>query len=193
MSILEKAFETIIHRHEILRTRLVTIDTTPRQVIEAPQPFILTVSDWQDKSEAEIKSYIQANHVNYVFDLSQDSLIKIQLLQTTAERYLLLVNIHHIISDGSSIGILLKELTTLYNAYINGQSNPLKPLRIQYKDYSAWQEILLNEESYIGELRQFWHQQLAGFQPVELLTDFPRPTIQQYEGDNCVYKFDNKA
>ena len=186
---LEKAFETIIHRHEILRTKLVTINGIPRQVIEACQDFTLPYRDFINKNETSVQAYILENHLNYNFDLSTDYLMRVELLYTAPNTYVLLLNTHHIISDGWSNGVLLNELATLYDAYSQGETNPLSTLKIQYKDYSDWQERLLTDENYIGQLRQYWHQQLAGFQPLELPTDYPRPLVREYEGALCEHVF----
>lgn len=188
---LQEAFETLLHRHEILRTRLVdSTDGTPRQVIDPKQDFELTYRDFTAQSAQETTDYVLENHVNHVFDLSQDSLMRVELLKVENKRHLLLLNMHHIISDGWSMGVVFKELAKLYTANIQGIAPELPPLRIQYKDYCAWQDNLLSNERKIKQLRDFWQTHLAAYQTLELPTDFVRPTVQTYEGDHYVYSFE---
>ncbi|MFK7981928.1 MAG: amino acid adenylation domain-containing protein [Saprospiraceae bacterium] len=189
IKVLEQAFETIIQRHEILRTRFVLINGAPRQVITVPQPFRLPCLNWKDKNKTALDNHILKNHIQHVFNLSQDSLLRVELVKTAHQKQLLLLNVHHIISDGWSMEILMRELTTVYNASVNQLSNPLKPLPIQYKDYAVWQKQLLSDTSNIERLRQYWKAKLADYQLLELPTDHQRPAIQQYDGETLTHIF----
>src|SRR3712207_6588437 len=99
---------------------------------------------------------------------------------------------HHIISDGWSMGVLIRELTTLYEAYTNGEESPLAELSIQYADYAVWQRDWLRGEVLDKQLA-YWRQQLGGGLPVlELPADYPRPPVQSHAGSTCEVKFDSE-
>ncbi|MCB0599528.1 MAG: hypothetical protein KDD28_36005, partial [Phaeodactylibacter sp.] len=186
---LERAFEGLINRHEILRTRFVAEeDATPRQVVSSSAAFQLPCRDWREKGPAETEAYLQA-HANFVFNLSEGPLLKAELLQTGEDNHLLLFNMHHIISDGWSIEVLLRELSALYDAAVKGRENPLPALKIQYKDYAAWQNELLSDNERLAELRAYWRAQLADLPVLELPTDYPRPTVKSYQGSRLRHTF----
>ena len=112
-------------------------------------------------------------------------MLQVALLKTAAEEHLLLFNMHHIISDGWSMGILVSELGQLYTACASGDVAPLSVLPvldIQYKDYAAWQSSQLEEESTIGALRNYWKTQLHALPTLDLPTDYVRPLVKSYSG-----------
>ncbi|MCB0566313.1 MAG: amino acid adenylation domain-containing protein, partial [Phaeodactylibacter sp.] len=186
---LEKALEGLANRHEILRTRFVAEeDGEPRQVIAPPAAFHLPRIDWRDKEPAETKAYLQA-HANQVFDLSEGPLLKAELLHTGEGSHILLLNMHHIISDGWSMEVLLRELSALYDAAAKGEENPLPALKIQYKEYAAWQGELLSDNERMAELRGYWRAQLADLPVLELPADYPRPSVKSYRGGRLHHTF----
>ncbi|MCB0564418.1 MAG: amino acid adenylation domain-containing protein [Phaeodactylibacter sp.] len=186
---LQRAFEELIGRHEILRTRFVAKEAgVPMQAVDPIAVFDFPFHNWQDKDQAAIENYIQA-HANHVFDLSKGNLLKVELLQTAADSYILLLNMHHIISDGWSLDVLFRELSVLYESVVKGTSNPLPALSIQYKDYAAWQNQLLADGGRIAGLRKYWQDQLADLTTLELPTDFPRPIVKSYRGAALNHSF----
>lgn len=179
------AFERLVARHESLRTNIVTIDGNPRQIINEVGQFKLLESQWQAQQEADLKAYI-LKFAQRPFDLATDALLRLELLQLAKEKYVLLFNMHHIVSDGWSMEILLQELGQLYHAEVEETASGLPDLTIQYKDYAAWQNGLLEESELMEDLRNYWHQKLApteeGIPILDLPTDFARPAIQTFEG-----------
>ena len=116
------------------------------------------------------------------FDLATGPLLRVQLLRLGEEDHVVLFTMHHIISDGWSLGVLVKEVATLYEAYIKGEASPLPELEIQYADYAVWQREWLQGE-VLEEQLSYWQRQLGGELPVlELPTDRPRPAVQSYRG-----------
>ena len=191
---LEQAFDELFRRHEILRTRFIVEEGVPLQVIAPISPFSLPCSNWQGKDQLSLNDYIEA-HAGHVFDLSIGSLLKVELLKVASDNHILLLNLHHIISDGWSMGILFKELSVLYAAGVQGiepLSSVLPPLPIQYKDYAAWQNGLLASEG-IAPIRQYWLDKLApseGQLPVlDLPADYPRPAIKTFKGNGITTTF----
>jgi amino acid adenylation domain-containing protein len=170
------SLHTIIDRHEALRTRFVVSDGVAVQVIE-PAASILVERVW---SQAQIESICRAER-SYCFDLSRERLCRIRVLKSTSE-YVLLVTMHHSVSDGWSMAVFFRELVALYEAYIKGVASPLAPLPIQYADYAQWQRQWLQGEVLEQQL-SYWRAQLAGLPPLlELPTDRPRPVEQTHRG-----------
>ncbi|KAF9279674.1 hypothetical protein BGZ68_007777, partial [Mortierella alpina] len=127
------------------------------------------------------------------FDLEQGPLVRASLIQIKDDECVLLITQHHIVSDGWSIGIMLREMSQLYTAYCNGESNPLSPLRIQYPDYAAWQRKWLSGDQLKSQ-SDYWRTALAGA-PVllDLPTDHPRPPHQSFKGDRVTIAWDSKV
>ncbi len=184
--VLRAALDRIVARHEVLRTRLVSADGIPAQVIGPREGgFALAAHDLQSLPAAEQAAAVQRLSLAEAqarFDLSSGPLIRGQLLQLAAHEHILLVTQHHIISDGWSIGLLVRELSTLYSAFSAGQADPLPALPIQYADYAAWQHQWLQGEELQAQLG-FWKTTLQGAPALlELPTDRPRPAVQSYAG-----------
>ncbi|MCW5317886.1 amino acid adenylation domain-containing protein [Nostoc sp. KVJ3] len=182
---LEQSFREIIHRHEALRTNFVSVDGKPTQIIQVEPNWSLTVVDLQHLplTEQETAAYklVQQEAIE-PFDLTNDSLIRATLVVLSPIEQWLSVSIHHVVSDGWSMGVFVEELTTLYNAYFQGQLSSLLPLPIQYADFAIWQRQWLQGEVLNSQL-SYWKQQLANaptFLP--LPTDRPRPAVQTFNG-----------
>ncbi|MEK6278966.1 MAG: amino acid adenylation domain-containing protein [Acidobacteriota bacterium] len=182
LSALEASVNEIIRRHEILRVTFTTIAGEPVQVFAPELRLRLSMTDLSKLPEEERKRQIRelaGAEAQKPFNLSTGPLLRLLLLQTGEQEYLLLPTFHHIICDGWSIGIFTDELRALYEAYSSGRPSPLPELPIQYADYTLWQRERLQ-----GELLQqqisYWKQQLRGAPPVlELPTDFSRSAEQQ--------------
>ncbi|MCR8937086.1 non-ribosomal peptide synthase/polyketide synthase [Brevibacillus laterosporus] len=169
---LETAFRDVINRHESLRTSFEVVNGSPVQKIHAVVDFTV---DHQVAVEEELEEII--DEFIQPFQLNKAPLLRVKLIQTRLDRYLLLVDTHHIISDGVSSGIIISELVELY------QGNTLPELTIQYKDFSVWQHEQYQTEMYKKQ-EDHWVQTFADEIPVlNLPTDFPRPTTQSFDGD----------
>ena len=182
--ILQQALNAIVAHHEILRTNYVSQNGNPIQVIAAPRAVELQIIDLQEYEQAERESLLQKllQQEKRPFDLTSDTMLRGCLLKLAPQEQVLLLVMHHIASDGWSLGILSKQLTQLYQAFLESQPNPLATLPIQYADYALWQKEWLSGEVLDRQL-SYWQQQLAGAKPlIELPTDHPRPAVQTYRG-----------
>jgi amino acid adenylation domain-containing protein len=194
VAVLERSLTEIVRRHEALRTNFAGVDGSPMQVIYPPTPVTLAIINLQALPKAEQSLEVQrlaCEEAQYLFDLTQDSLLRTTLLQLSDQKYVLLLMMHHIVFDGWSTGILLGELSTLYEAFSQGEPSPLPDLPIQYADFAVWQRQWLSGEVLETQLN-YWKQQLAGAPPLlELPTDRPRPSVQTYRGNT--YEFQLNA
>ncbi|MDX8001228.1 non-ribosomal peptide synthetase, partial [Xenorhabdus sp. Reich] len=188
---LTAALDNLVARQESLRTHFTLVDGQPCQQIDpADSGFELPCLDLRSLSEtarakrvAELTEYAACAP----FDLTQGPLIRGQLLQLADEEHVLLFTQHHIISDGWSIGIMVRELAALYQAALAGQDAALPPLPIQYADYAVWQRNELQGD-HLTEQRDFWCAQLQGAPALlELPTDRPRPSVQSYAGSRVSF------
>ncbi|HYX15543.1 MAG TPA: amino acid adenylation domain-containing protein [Nostoc sp.] len=195
VELLQQSFNEIINRHEALRTNFQTIEGQAIAVIHEVMSLILPVLDISELSlnqqEAEVKKQV-SQEAQKAFDLKNDLLLRVKLLRLGQEEHIILLTMHHIVSDGWSIDVLVRELATLYQAFCDGQPSPLPELPIQYVDFAAWQrqwlqgEVLKNQTSY-------WLKQLANAPKVlELPTDYPRPAIQTFRGSTYSFNLSDK-
>jgi amino acid adenylation domain-containing protein len=188
---LRQAIESIVDRHEILRTNFIDDNGSPHQIIRTHANIELPLIDLQQLPETgqkeRIKRIIRENS-HYSFNLATESLLRTNLIRQNAENHLLAMTIHHIIADGWSMGIFIRELTTLYQAYSSGQISPLNPLPIQYTDFALWQQQYFSPEFLAPQL-SYWKEQLAGLPPLlELPTDKSRPAIQTFSGQSLAFE-----
>jgi len=179
---LEKSFNEIIRRHESLRTTFVAVKGQPSQVIATEMPFSLPVIDLQNIAGSEEVERLIIAEAHCPFNLAQGPLLRATLLQLDAQECLLLITMHHIISDGWSLGVFVQELASFYKSFVNNRPSPLNNLPIQYVDYARWQRDWLRGEILEAQL-EYWVKQLSGCPPVlELPTDRPRPPVQTFHG-----------
>lgn len=172
-TVLESAFNEIIRRHEILRTSFVIVEGQPVQVISPSLTLPLTIIDLQNLPLSERTSEAQrlaALEYQQPFDLSSVPLIKTTLLRLAPQEHWLILNIHHIITDGWSLGLLLEELRVLYGAFTNGLPSPLPELPVQYADFTLWQRQHFHE-SVIQRQLTYWLHKLALNSPISSPTD----------------------
>ena len=180
---LEKSINTIIERHEILRTNFSSIDGKPTQIINKDINFKLSIDDLRNKKETQANKIVN-QFTERPFDLAKGLLFSVKLLQLDTKVYWLIFNIHHIIFDGWSYEILQKELFTLYQAYGQEKIPELGQIPIQYADFSLWQRHWFTEQNLASQLN-YWKEQLKGTLPIlQLPTDFPRPSLQTYQADS---------
>ncbi|HEX6373983.1 MAG TPA: amino acid adenylation domain-containing protein [Longimicrobium sp.] len=184
---LERALGAIVRRHEALRTTFQEHGGAPVQVIAASFGFGLPVEDLSaladEEREARVRSRAAEEAVR-PFDLAAGPLFRACLLRLSAGEHVLLMGMHHVVSDGWSMGVLFRELSSLYRTYRNGEESVLAPLAVQYADYAAWQRDQLRGEALERELA-WWRERLAGAPAVlELPTDHPRPAVQTHGGSH---------
>jgi amino acid adenylation domain-containing protein len=178
---LQAAMDRIVERHEILRTRFVSVDGQPCQVIDASSGFALSHRDFAGAGPDELKRIYRQEAVE-PFDLARGPLIRGRLLRLGDDDHVLLLTMHHIISDGWSLSVLAREFSALYRTMRHGAADPLPPLAIQYADYAAWQRQWL-QGPLLQQQLQYWTGQLHGAPGlISLPTDRPRPDIQDYRG-----------
>jgi amino acid adenylation domain-containing protein len=182
---LEQTFNEIVRRHEVLRTTFKVVNGSSMQFVSPPQTLTVPVQDLQALTAAALESETRrliAEEVKTPFDLAEGPLLRTRLLRHAPEEHVLLVTMHHIASDGWSIGVLIKEVSALYAAYTRGEASPLAELAIQYADFAHWQREWLQGEVLEAQL-SYWREQLAGA-PVttEIPTDRARPPLQSSRG-----------
>src|SRR6266545_1913824 len=181
---LARSGKEIVRRHEVLRTRIEVEEGRPVQVIEDWAPRSLEVEDLTGLSdegkEEEVRKTLR-EEARTGFDLSKGPLIRVKALKLGQDRHVMLFTMHHIVCDGWSIGILIREVGQLYKAYSAGAESPLEELPIQYADFAAWQRAWLQGETLEKELA-YWRGQLAGMEEMELPTDHPRSAGQSRRG-----------
>jgi len=181
---LKQAFNQIVHRHEALRTNFVKVDGQPTQIISANVNVFLPLVDLRHlpaKERQLAAGQIATESAQRPFNLATDPLLRVKLLQLDETEYVLLLNLHHIVSDGWSLGVLMRELGTLYTAFRANQSSPLPQLPIQYADFAHWQREWLQGEVLSSQL-SYWRSQLADLPILNLPIDRPRPAVQSYRG-----------
>jgi tyrocidine synthetase III len=182
-----RSFEGLVWRHEILRTIFIEVNGEPRQKILSmeEQGFRLAFTDLrEDPDREEVAKEMAGAEDSHAFSLSTGPLLRAQLIQLEDERYLFLFTMHHIISDGWSMEVLARQVLGMYEARTPSGVDPSTALRgrIQYKDYAAWQNNLLQSEA-MEEHRNYWLQQFQSGVPVlDLPSDRPRPVQKTFAG-----------
>lgn len=190
VSALERSLQEVIRRHEILRTSFQLINSAVVQVIAPSLSFSLEIIDLSEDADREQK--VQA-HVReqaaQPFKLDEGPAWRASLLRLGREEHVLLFTMHHIICDGWSSDVLVREVTMLYGAYTHGRVSPLPELPIQYADYVVWQRGWLSGE-VVGAQLDYWKKQLHGkVEPLELPTDRPRSSSQSFRGASQSWEF----
>jgi amino acid adenylation domain-containing protein len=179
-----RCLQELVWRHESLRTNFVMNGDEPVQMVTGEDRLSLPVIDLQDTREEQQLQAVQQlseTEAQRPFDLSNGALMRSTLLRLKPQKHLLLMTMHHIISDGWSMGILYHEMTVLYQALREGSASPLPPLPLQYADYALWQREWLQGELLQKQLA-YWHQQLANLAPLDLPIDHPRLPLQTFRG-----------
>ncbi|WP_375497255.1 amino acid adenylation domain-containing protein [uncultured Nostoc sp.] len=188
---LQQSFNEIISRHEALRSNFQTIEGQAISVISEMMPLILPIFDISElplnQQEAEVRQQA-SQEAQKPFALNSDLLLRAKLLRLSKQEHILLLTMHHIVSDGWSIGVMVRELATLYQAFCNGQPSPLPALPIQYVDFAVWQREWLQGEVLETQI-SYWLKHLENAPKVlELPTDHPRPAIQTFRGATYSFK-----
>ncbi|MEH2097079.1 MAG: amino acid adenylation domain-containing protein [Nostoc sp.] len=184
LNALEQSINEIIRRHEVLRTTFSFLNGQPVQIIAPTLTVPLHLKDLRSLSDSQKDTEIQRLTIaecQRPFNLDRGPLVRTTLLQLGAEEYVLLLNIHHIVFDGWSVGTFFRELRLLYQAFANGQPSPLTEQTIQYADFALWQRQWL-QGKVLSEQLDYWKQQLANLPILQLPSDRPRPASQTYRG-----------
>jgi amino acid adenylation domain-containing protein len=179
---LRRTLTEVVRRHEVLRTTYPEHDGRPVQVIHPAPELKLEVTDLSNSSDPEVEaSRIAEEEARRPFDLAAGPLLRARLVRLEERRHLALLTLHHITSDGWSMGILLREIAALYAAFAAGQGSPLEELTLQYADFAHWQHELLQGGALEGQL-DYWRGQLSGVESLQLPTDYARPELQSFRG-----------
>ena len=187
---LEYALTEIIRRHEVLRTTFVAADGTPVQVIGEARPFRISVTDLRHLPPAARESEtarLTAEEIERRFELASGPLVRASLLRLGAEESVLTFVMHHIVSDGWSMGVLVKEVGALYAAQAHSRPSPLAEPTIQYADFAIWERDSLTGHVLDAQLA-YWREQLRDAPPVlELPADHPRPLAPTFRGGSSSF------
>jgi amino acid adenylation domain-containing protein len=181
---LERSIQEIVHRHENLRTTFMMRTEQPVQVIQPVGQFILPIIDLRNlrpEQRSEAVRVLSQQESQRPCDLAVGPLFRIYLLQLDLQEHMMLLTLHHIITDGWSQEVLVREVNTLYRAYVAERPSPLAPLPIQYAHYALWQRQWLQGEMLQKHIA-YWQQQLQGVPSLELPLDAPRTAIQHADG-----------
>ena len=184
VSALNTALDALVARHESLRTRLVSVQGRPVQVIDPPTPALRAVEDLSGLPAAERQARYADMATAYgmlPFDLAKGPLFRSQLVRLDEQEHVLLINVHHSVADGWSFGVLFRELAEFYRAAVAGQPADLPELPIQFADYALWERERLGREA-MAEHVAYWAEALRGVSSVQLPTDRPRPVLQSFDG-----------
>jgi hypothetical protein len=191
----EQAIQALVARHEILRTHFSVVDGEPFQVIEPELVLSLPVEDMsaldQASQQAEVSAALQRD-TEEPFDLAQGPVMRVKLLKLRDSEqkrleHIFLLTMHHIVSDGWSVGVISREIGMLYEAFCMGQEacSVLPPLPVQYADFALWQRSWLDGEGMSRGL-EHWTAQLAGApERLQLPADRPRPAVQTFAAEIC--------
>ena len=181
---LEYSLGEVVRRHEILRTTFTTSDEQPLQHINPWQEYHLACRSLQDlalpRRDQEMHRLMQ-EEASYPFDLAQGPLLRTLLLTLDEHDYVLLLTMHHIVSDGWANGLLLSELCAFYTVYSAKKPAEVSDLPVQYADYAVWQRQWLQGE-LMEEQLDYWTRQLSGISPLMLPVDYSRPAVQSFKG-----------
>lgn len=186
----EKAFNLLIQRHESLRTSFQMINGEPKQKIHSPDEISFKL-EYDDRGAAdrdtEADPFREVEKFVRPFDLSKVPLLRARIVKVEAASFLFILDMHHIITDGFSMDIFIRE----FAAICKGETLP--PLKNQYKDFSQWQYSQL-QSGRLASMEEYWLKEFSGEIPVlDILTDFPRPSVQRFEGDRVHFVLDKEV
>jgi hypothetical protein len=187
LELLSRSFQALTERHEILRTTYEVIDGTPMQLIGPAVPVELNVIDLRgrtaDEQEAESQRILKEES-RFRFDLVNGPVMRPTVIRLSDNDHILMVNMHHVATDGYSRTAIYHDLTAFYEAFAEGRPSPLEPLAIQYVDYAVWQRQWLDGGVGASQL-DYWKKKLhKAPSRLDLPTDFPRPAARSYVGSN---------
>jgi len=179
---LERSLNEIIRRHDALRTTFSVVEGKLLQIISSSLNLSLPVVDLSNREQEDKARRFAGEEARRPFDLARGPLLRATLLRLGEEDHVLLLNMHHIVSDSWSMGVLYRELSVLYETFLNARPSPLPDLPIQYGDLAVWQREWLQREVLEKQL-SYWKNQLENFSTLQLPTDRPRPALQSFRGE----------
>lgn len=192
VSALKQSVNEIVRRHEILRTTFMSVNGDPMQMVAPSLNMELPIIDLEGVAEEEREALINRLAIEEAerpFDLNRGPLLRTSLIRLSDIEHVALYTMHHIISDGWSMGVLIREVAILYDAFSNGKPSPLPDLPLQYADFAKWQRKWLQGEVMEKQL-DYWKNQLGDTPPaLELPTDRTRPAEQTYRGADQIFHF----
>lgn len=182
--LVERTFNEIIRRHEALRTTFAEEDGTPVQVVSPYLQVRVSFNDLRplnSQLREEEMDRLCAEEACRPFNVEKDELIRVGLLRMEDRRHILMLTMHHLVSDGWSVGLIMEELQSIYGAFAEGRPSPLPELPIQYADYVVWKQ---DQSAGAANLKQlnYWKNKLWGYRRLEVLPDFPRPALRTTRG-----------
>ncbi|WP_313918033.1 non-ribosomal peptide synthetase [Tahibacter sp.] len=184
LDVLQRVLDELVARHEVLRTRIGTVDGVPVQSIAADATFLLHRFDLRahpaDDREAEMYRLLEYG-MQEPFDLASGPMIRGFLLRMADDDHVLFIAMHHIASDGWSLQILWREICALYDGFRRGEANPLPAVEIQYADYAQWERSWL-QGSVLDAHLDYWKRQLSGVAGLELPRDHALPPVPSFKG-----------
>jgi hypothetical protein len=189
VEVMEKCLNEVVRRHESLRTTFAAVEGQPVQVIAPSLNLPLHVIDLRHVSSDELEAELSTRFGEkgrQPFDLEAGPLLRVALFRLGDEEYVMQLTMHHIISDGWSLGVFVREVGALYEAFVEGRASTLAELPIQYADFALWQRQWMSGETLEKHL-DYWRRQLAGIAHLELPTDFPRPVVQTFRGGHVTF------
>src|SRR6185295_15767463 len=176
------SFSEVVRRHEVLRTVYRQTEAGPVQEVEDRWEVRVPVVDLSEVDSGEERAKkIVSEEAQQAFELERGPVVRVMVVRLGREEHLLSVTVHHIASDGWSVGILVREFTQLYEAYVEGREAGLEELGVQYADYAVWQRGWLSGK-VLEEQMSYWRTELDGLDPLELPTDHPRPLVSTHRG-----------
>jgi len=179
---LQRSFIELVRRHESLRTTFGVVEGQPVQIVDSSAELEFRHEQIEGRRDPDMTAQeILHAELKLPLHLEHGPLFRVRLFELEKDHYVLLYNMHHIISDGWSKRLLWEELSALYGAFVAGRPSPLTDLPIQYADFAAWQRHRLQGDRLESQLT-YWRTQLAGMEPLQLRTDHPRPATQSFRG-----------
>ncbi|MGA9770159.1 MAG: amino acid adenylation domain-containing protein [Blastocatellia bacterium] len=192
LAALEQSLSQIIRRHEILRSRIEVVEDEPRQQVNEAEEMRLAVIDLSSLETLQIEKEVKAvveQEARRGFELSKGGLIRGKVVKVGAEEHILLITVHHIVADGWSMGVAIRELVEMYESYRVGERASVDELELQYVDYAEWQREKLEGDAMDRELK-YWKEQLQGApSALDLPADRPRPAVLTYRGASQSFSF----
>ncbi len=183
-ALVERTLNEIVRRHEALRTIFALVDGRPVQVVSPNLHLRVPLTDLRPLS-SEIRERemdrLCAEEACRRFNIENDELVRAGLLRMEERRYILMLTMHHLVSDGWSVGLIMEEFQKIYGAFAGGRVSPLPELPIQYADYVVWKQDQLSSPEIRRQL-DYWKRKLSGYRPLEVRPDFPRPAERTTNG-----------
>ncbi|HMS66002.1 MAG TPA: condensation domain-containing protein, partial [Ignavibacteria bacterium] len=192
ISALENSIQTVVNRHEILRTVILEEEGHAYQIVKEKNKWRLTVADdpLLKENNESLQSYIQ-QLINKPFDLSNDDMLRAAIISLDINEHILVLTMHHISSDALSLSILVGEVTKFYEKYEKGLKVEITEPELQYSDYAIWQRKNLTGETFDKKLN-YWKEKLNNTEPLQLPSDFNRPAVRSTKGAITYFSIDKK-